>query len=185
MNKIAVLSILAVISTSYPLHADGIRPIGPHRPGIYLSTDATNPTELVAIEPMAGIQRSSGDPDSTAFTVEIPNAHARTETTEARPTFYFFVNPAIHISLAEFSLVKFAARSRQRKANYGTFKASSTHTSIGMPFRVNNVGAGVYEVRPENALRPGEYGFVCDFSLATGAAEILNVFDFSVSKPAT
>jgi hypothetical protein len=77
----------------------------------------------------------SGSRSSTRFSVEIPGSHVSVETSERRPTFYFYCDADNRIFPSSFSLIRFEVEKARRDAATGTFTFNSTKASAGMPFR--------------------------------------------------
>jgi len=139
----------------------------------------------------------------------IPNAHARIHGTAARPEFYFYFDeansslshgantgsfiagPAVTItSPNEFSLIRFDVKSNRREARVGSFNIAGSKTGImdkdRIAFSYDRVAPGVFRVRPDADLTPGEYGFLYSMSAGSGsglyAGGVMSarVYDFAI-----
>ena len=141
----------------------------------------------------------------------IPNAHARVNGSAARPEFYFYFDeantslshgantgsflagPAVTItSPNEFSLVRFDVKDNRREARVGSFNIAGSKSGImdkdRIAFSYDRVGPGVFRVKPDTDLAPGEYGFLYSMSagstsgMYSGGVMSARVFDFAVAK---
>jgi hypothetical protein len=137
----------------------------------------------------------------------IPNAHARVGGSKARPEFYFYFDeansslshgantgsfiagPAVTItSPNEFSLIRFDVKDNRREARVGSFSIAGSKSGImdkdRIAFSYDRIAPGVFRVRPDADLAPGEYGFLYSMSAggASGNGMIARVFDFAVTK---
>lgn len=141
----------------------------------------------------------------------IPNAHARVHAAAARPEFYFYFDeansslshgantgsflagPAVTItSPNEFSLIRFDVKDNRREARVGSFNIAGSKTGVmdkdRIAFSYDRVAPGVFRVRPDADLVPGEYGFLYSMSAGSGSGLYTNgvmstrVFDFAVDR---
>lgn len=141
----------------------------------------------------------------------IPNAHARVHAAAARPEFYFYFDeansslshgantgsflagPAVTItSPNEFSLIRFDVKDNRREARVGSFNIAGSKTGVmdkdRIAFSYDRVAPGVFRVRPDADLAPGEYGFLYSMSAGSGSGLYTNgvmsarVFDFAVDR---
>lgn len=137
----------------------------------------------------------------------IPNAHARVGGSKARPEFYFYFDeansslshgantgsflagPAVTItSPNEFSLIRFDVKDNRREARVGSFSIAGSKSGImdkdRIAFSYDRIAPGVFRVRPDADLAPGEYGFLYSMSAggASGNGMIARVFDFAITK---
>src|SRR3546814_6026741 len=71
---------------------------------------------------------------------------------------------ALPISPNEFSLVRFKEKKNGREARVGSFNIAGAKAGVmdkdRIAFSYDKVGPGVFKVSPEQALAPGEYGFL-------------------------
>ncbi|WP_028965317.1 hypothetical protein [Sphingomonas phyllosphaerae] len=141
----------------------------------------------------------------------IPNAHARVSGTKARPDFYFYFDEA-NTSLShgantgsflagpavtttspnEFSLIRFDVKENRREARVGSFNIAGSKSGVmdkdRIAFSYDRIAPGVFRVRPDADLAPGEYGFLYSMSagstsgLYSGGVMSARVFDFAVTK---
>jgi hypothetical protein len=187
----------------------------PHPSGVYMLADWLKPAKMEVIDATTSNQTKSGGFLGYAFTgglasmsfkTAIPNSHARIVTSEERPTFYFYFDQSSRslsngahdgfwaagsvTSPAEFSLVRFDVKKDRREAKVGSFNITGAKSGVmdkdRIPFSYNQVGPGVYFVRPEQPLEKGEYGFLYSASTGGGAglagvgAMTSRIFDFSI-----
>lgn len=181
-------------------------PMAPHSPGIYLLDQRGG--RMARIDPTVSNQTKTSNIWGYAFTyglskaklkTVIPNANARVQAFNRRPTFYFYFNQtgplatlaefsmsfaAATTTPSEFSLVRFDQKGDHREAAIMSIGFGSVKTGVSDKSRVgfsyDEIATGVYRVMPSDDLPPGEYGFVASMGTGTamGAARI---FDFSVS----
>lgn len=198
-------------------NSDSPDPRAPHAPGVYLLADgaakmvridatSSNQTKTGGF---LGYALTGGIAKLKINTV-LPGPHARVVATNARPTFYFYFDQA-SASLSggapggfwlgggaaavtspnEFSLVRFAAKKDRREAAVGQFNIVGAKAGVQDKQRVamayKDVRPGVFEVRPEQDLQAGEYGFIysttsggAGVGLYAAGATLSRVFDFSV-----
>lgn len=182
-------------------------PMVSHSPGIYL-LDQRGSGRMVRIDPTVSNQTKTSNIWGYAFTyglskaklkTVIPNANARVQAANRRPTFYFYFNQsgplasmadfsmsfsAMSTTPSEFSLIRFDQKGDHREAAIMAIGLGSVKSGVSdkarIAFTYEDVAPGVYRVNPSVDLPPGEYGFVASMGagMAMGAARI---FDFSVN----
>jgi hypothetical protein len=184
----------------------------PHSPGFYMLDESAPQPRMVKIDPIASTQTKTGGILGYAFTggiasaslkAVLPGATAQTQTSSGRPTFYVFFDPpgggqsAIFstgfgnaiITPNELSLIDLMEKKERREARVGSLNIAGSKTGVmdkdQIPFTYEQVSPFVYKITPDNALAPGEYGFL--FALVGGAGPGLSggvagarVFDFAV-----
>ena len=197
--------------TNVAWSTDSRDPMIPHPPGVYVLTDRSEAAKMIAITPTTSRQTKSGGFWSYALTggivsmsfkAIVPGAHARTQSTQTKPIFYFYfgqngqstpsmftMSDTITIP-TEFSLVRFEVKKDHREKKVGTYNITGVKSGLAekdrIPFTYSLLSHGVYEVIPVIDLLPGEYGFVIDptasSSLTIAGVGRFNtkVFDFSV-----
>ncbi|HEX3423031.1 MAG TPA: hypothetical protein VHS33_06490 [Sphingomicrobium sp.] len=181
-------------------------PMVPHSPGIYI-LDPRGSGRMMHIDPTVSNQTKTSNILGYAFTyglssaklkTVIPNATARVQATDRRPTFYFYFNQsgplaslsdfnmnfsAASTSPSEFSLVRFDQKKDHREAAVASLGFASAKMGVSdkarVAFNYESVAPGVYKVTPNADLPPGEYGFVT--SMGAGTGMVARIFDFSVS----
>ena len=194
---------------------DSRDPMIPHPPGVYVLTDRSEAAKMVVITPTTSRQTKSGGfwsyaltggMISMSFKAIIPGAHARTQSTQTRPIFYFyfgqngqpttntFATSEIITIPTEFSLIRFEVKSQHREKKVGTYNITGVKSGLSendrIPFTYSLLSPGVYEVIPVIDLLPGEYGFVIDpaansTSPMAGVGRFnTKVFDFSIKDRA-
>lgn len=207
----------ATVSENAALSADSPDPKIPHPSGIYMLADWLAQPKMLVIDPTTSDQTKtggflgyalSGGIASMSFKTVIPNAHARIETNQNRPKFYFYFDQSDHslsnggstfwtagavTSPNEFSLIRFKVKGERREARVGSFNIAGAKSGVmdkdRIPFDYTAVVPGVFEVHPQVDLEPGEYGFI--YSVKTGGgigmagvgAMTSKIFDFSVGEP--
>lgn len=192
---------------------DARDPMIAHPPGLYVLTDRTDSAKMVAIGPTNSRQTKSGGfwsyaltggIASMSFKAIIPGTHARTESNQSKPIFYFFFeqanNPAPNAfamsaeitAPTDFALVRFDVKKDHREKKIGKFNIMGAKSGLAekdkIPFTYSLIRPGVFEVIPVGDLTPGEYGFVID-SAASGGGQASGIsganrtlFDFSVTN---
>lgn len=191
-----------------------------HPPGIYLLGKWLPEPKMVRIDPTGSNQTKTGGILGYALTggiasvsmkAAIPNASARTQSPEAKPTFYFYFDEAGRaagqavggsfwqggaISTAttpsEFSLVRFMVKKDRREARVGSMNIAGAKTGVmdkdRIPFTYDLIAPGVFRVSPASDLAPGEYGFLASAQsgsgpgMYAGGVTVARVFDFAVLK---
>lgn len=205
----------ATVSANAAMSVDSPDPSVPHPAGVYMLADWLTPAKMAVIDATTSNQTKSGGflgyaltggIASMNFKTSIPNAHARVETSQPRPTFYFYFDQANQslsngardgfwaagsvTSPAQFSLVRFDVKKSSREAKVGSFNIGGAKSGVmdkdRIPFTYTMVAPGVYEARPEQALPAGEYGFLYSASTGGGVgiagvgAMTSRIFDFSI-----
>lgn len=184
----------------------------PHTPGFYMLDDRSGTPRMRKIDPIASTQKKTGGLLGYAFTAGIasasvkavlPGETAQTQTTNRRPTFYVFFDPAgpaqsavfstgfgnAVISPNEFSLIDLMEKKDRREARVGSLNIAGAKTGVmdkdQIPFSYEQVSTYVFKVTPDVDLAPGEYGFL--FALVGGSGPGMSggvagarVFDFTV-----
>lgn len=186
-------------------------PMKPRPSGLYLLEEVSGPPKMVRMEPTISNQAKTGGVIGYSLTlgiasasvkVAIQNESAKVRTKAPTPVFFFFFdesNPdlprqssawasgatAVTSSPNEFSLVRLSPKEGRREARVGSINIAGAKTGVmdkdRIAFTTELVRPGVYKVKPDQALPPGEYGFL--FALAgqgTTGAMSARVFDFSV-----
>lgn len=184
----------------------------PHTPGFYMLDNVAGQPKMFKIDPIASTQTKTGGLLGYAFTggiasasvkAVLPGATAARQTTNRKPTFYVFFDPAgptqsavfstgfgnAVISPNEFSLVDLMEKKDRREARVGSLNIAGAKTGVmdkdQIPFSYEQVSTYVFKVTPDVDLAPGEYGFL--FALVGGSGPGLSggvagarVFDFPV-----
>lgn len=208
----------STVSANAAALIDSPDPKAPHPSGIYMLRDWTESKRMLVLDPTTSNQTKSGGflayaltggLASMNFKTVVPNAHARVTSSRTRPTFYFYFDQTSRslsggatntfwaagtvTSPNEFSLVKFKVKDDRREAKVGSFNIGGAKSGVmdedRIPFGYSIIAPGVYEVRPDLDLKPGEYGFL--YSATTGGgvglagvgAMTSRIFDFSISTP--
>ena len=206
----------ASVTSNATASADSPDPKVPHPSGVYLLADWLEKPKMLQIDATTSNQTKtgnllgyafSGGMYSISFKAVIPRENARIATDANKPTFYFYFDQANRslsssgsspffgagtvTSPAEFSLVKFDVKSGRREAKVGKFNIAGAKAGVmdkdRISFSYENVSPGVFQVRPDNNLVPGEYGSI--YSASTGGgigmagmgAMSSRIFDFSIN----
>lgn len=167
-------------------------------PGVYIDLGNGKGPQLDQLRPtVATTGRVTGN-GSLLFPfkakVGVAGPNARTEASESQPKFYFYFETAdarvsdfgVSGSIAaqspsEFTLVRFKVKKGQREMVVG--KSTTFNSSLGIDpkasvaFTIDEIGDSIFRVAPQNALEPGEYGFVLKFG-----GNSYRIFDFSVRE---
>ena len=210
----------ANVSANAQMSSDSPDPKVPHPSGIYLLSNWTAEPKMLVIDATTSNQTKTGGflgyaltggIASVSFKTVVPNANARVVTQNPRPTFYFYFDQAGRslsngggsafwvagavTSPNEFSLVRFDVKNDRREAKVGKFNIGGAKAGVmdkdRIPFTYTTIAPGVYEVRPDNELAGGEYGFIYSASTGGGGvgisgmgAQTSKIFDFSIPLPA-
>lgn len=191
------------------LSMDSADPLVGHPAGVYVLDQANK--KMQRIDPTVSNQAKTGGILGYALTggiaslsvkASIQNDTARVHSPETQPTFYFFFdesNPSVTAantawaagtaatvtSPAEFTLVQLAKKKGRREARVGSANIAGAKTGVmdkdRISFGYELVRPGVFKVKPDAALPPGEYGFI--YSIAgggAGGAVTARIFDFSI-----
>lgn len=198
-------------SQSAVLSIDSPDPKVPHASGIYMLQSWLPEPKMVGINVTTSTQTKSGGflgyaltggIASMSFKAVVPGSSARTVSPDTRPTFYFFFNSnqpgggsavwtaGAVTSPSEFSLVRFDVKKDKREAKVGKFNIGGAKAGVmdkdRIPFTSTEISPGVFEVRPDQPLLGGEYGFLVQASTGGGSgmagmgAISAKIFDFSI-----
>ena len=186
-------------------------PMVPHPPGVYFLTDRSEAAKMIAIAPTNSRQTKSGGfwsyaltggIASMSFKAVVAGSHARTQSTQSKPIFYFYFEQTGQSASSmfamsdtvtaptEFALIRFEVKKDHREKKVGTYNITGVKSGLAekdrIPFTYSLLIPGVYEVIPVIDLLPGEYGFVIDPTAGSGPSIggvgrfNTRVFDFSV-----
>lgn len=197
----AVLSAMvdrcAGASRAQGLDQASANPLVKRTPGLYLKDNSTGTERISIIRPItvSGIQISGNGSILFPFIAKlmIPRPAAQTLADSRSPVFYFYFEAAdskvgdfgtsaskAAQSPSEFSMVRFKAERNQRQMFFGRFSAFNTQLGIDpkytIPFSINEIDDSVFEVKMNNALEPGQYGFI--LKVGNGA---YRVYDFQIN----
>jgi hypothetical protein len=206
----------ANVSANAQMSSDSSDPKVPHPSGIYLLADWLPEPKMMVIDATTSNQTKTGGflgyaltagIASMSFKTVVPRPNARVVTQRTRPTFYFYFDQAGRslsngggsafwvagavTSPNEFSLVRFDVKSDRREAKVGKFNIGGAKAGVmdkdRIPFTYTTIAPGVYEVKPDNELAGGEYGFIYSASTGGGGvgiagmgAQTSKIFDFSI-----
>ncbi len=207
----------ASVSANAAFSADSPDPRVPHPSGIYLLANWLAEPRMQVIDATTSNQTKTGGflgyaltggLASMSFKTVVPGAQARIASTAARPTFYFYFDQANRslsnggasvwmagavTSPNEFSLIRFKVKEDRREAKVGKFNIGGAKAGVmdedRIAFTYSQVLPGVYEVKPDLDLAPGEYGFIYSSSTGGGpgiagvGAMTSKIFDFSIPAP--
>lgn len=196
------------------LSIDSPDPKVPHATGIYMLQSWLPTPKMQAINVTTSNQTKTGGffgyamtggLASMSFKSVVPGASARTASDLPRPTFYFYFdqargggNSAVWTAGAvtspnEFSLVRFEVKKENREAKVGKFNIGGAKAGVmdkdRIPFTFVEITPGVFEVRPDQPLANGEYGFLVQTStgggpgIAGNGAMAAKIFDFRIAAP--
>lgn len=186
---------------------DSADPNVPHPPGLYLLAGSGDSAKMVRIDPLSANQMKTGGIIGYALTggiasasikVAIPNESAKAKA-PTTPRFFFFFDESRGTqstasflgstfgasSPAEFSLVRLTEKKDRREARVGSMNIGGAKTGVmdkdRIGFDYELVRPGVYRVKSQKVLEPGEYGFLYAIAGAgSGGAAAARIFDFSV-----
>lgn len=206
----------ANVSANAQMSSDSSDPKVPHPSGIYLLADWLPEPKMMVIDATTSNQTKTGGflgyaltagIASMSFKTVVPRPNARVVTQRTRPTFYFYFDQAGRslsngggsafwvagavTSPNEFSLVRFDVKNDRREAKVGKFNIGGAKAGVmdkdRIPFTYTTIAPGVYEVKPDNELAGGEYGFIYSASTGGGGvgiagmgAQTSKIFDFSI-----
>jgi len=191
-----------------------------HPSGVYLLGKWLPEPKMIRIDPTGSNQTKTGGILGYALTggiasvsmkAAIPNASARVQSREAKPTFYFYFDEAGRaagqtvagsfwqggaVSTAttpsEFSLVRFMVKKDRREARVGSMNIAGAKSGVmdkdRIPFVYDLIAPGVFRVSPSADLLPGEYAFLASAQsgsgpgMYAGGVTVARVFDFAVLK---
>jgi hypothetical protein len=199
---------------STELSMDSPDPKVPHGSGVYMLASWLPQPKMVAINPTTSSQTKTGGflgyaltggIASMSFKAVVPGAGARTQSDVNQPTFYFYFdqsrnggnsaiwNAGTVTSPNEFSLVRFDVKKDKREAKVGKFNIGGAKAGVmdkdRIPFTTTEISPGVFEVRPDQPLAGGQYGFLVQTSTGGGpgmsgmGAMAAKIFDFSIPVP--
>ena len=199
---------------SAALSLDSPNPAVPHASGVYLLQNWLADPKMAVINATISTQTKTGGFLGYALTgglapmsfkAVVPGANAKLVSNALRPTFYFFFdqsssggNSAIWsagavTSPSEFSLVKFDVKKDRREVKVGKFNIGGAKAGVmdkdRIPFTTVEIRPGVFEVRPNQPLIGGEYGFLVQSStgggpgMAGSGATTAKIFEFSIPVP--
>ena len=199
---------------SSELSMDSPDPKVPHASGIYMLANWLPEPKMVLINPTTSSQTKTGGflgyaltggIASMSFKAVIPGGAARTTSSVNQPTFYFYFdqsragggsaiwNAGTVTSPNEFSLVRFDVKKDKREAKVGKFNIGGAKAGVmdkdRIPFTVIEISPGVFEVKPDQPLLGGQYGFLVQISTGGGpgmsgmGAMAAKIFDFSIPMP--
>lgn len=209
VSSAVIAAMLNTKTASRPaLSIDSPDPAVPHVAGVYLLTGSGEGAKMRRIDPTISNQAKTGGILGYALTgglasasikVAIQNETASARST-GRPYFYFFFDQATDTSAsgtwasgmntvvtspAEFTLIRLKRKEGRREARVGSMNIAGAKSGVmdkdRVPFHYEMVRPGVFEVKADQVLEPGEYGFI--FSIAgggTGGAMTARIFDFTV-----
>lgn len=201
--------------SSAALSVDSPDPKVPHATGIYMLQDWLPTPRMLAINVTTSNQTKTGGffgyaltggLASMSFKSVVPGTTARTVSDLSRPTFYFYFDQARNggssavwtagavTSPNEFTLVRFEVKKENREAKVGKFNIGGAKAGVmdkdRIPFSFDEISPGVFEVKPEQPLPNGEYGFLVQTSTGSGpglagaGAMAAKIFDFKIASPA-
>lgn len=193
----------AVRADTPPLPAGRI----PREPGIYLHLPSRASAAPVRLEPTAYTATRTANVLGSALTSGISKAklkavvrspRAGIQVADPNAEFYFvFEQQSAGLSSSnawfaqltspnEFALVRLEVKSNTREVTVGEMGAFGaelgTDDRANVPFTLDRLSPGVYRVRTEHALSPGQYAFmsVAGTGAVPGAASPNRLFDFGV-----
>ena len=171
-------------------------PSAKRTPGLYIDLGTATDHQITKIRPTnASGARITGN-GSILFPyrarLAIPRATAQTLAKSRQPVFYFyFENDDGKVgdfgtaatfaaqSPAEFSLLRLKAKDGQREMVIGKVNGFGASTGFdpkeAIQFSTDEIGDGVFSVRTNQMLEPGDYGFVLQ-----GAKGAYRVYDFQI-----
>lgn len=202
----AMLSASASDEPKYSMNSPD--PMVPHPAGLYYLSGSGADARMQKMNATVSNQAKTGGILGYALTggiasasvkVAIQNETAPVKATN-KPVFYFFFDEAndasassawasgmntVVASPAEFTLAELKKKDGRREARVGSMNIAGAKTGVmdkdRIPFHYDLVRPGVYEVKADAVMEPGEYGFI--FSLGSGGtagAMTARIFDFSV-----
>lgn len=203
----AMLSASANAEPEYSL--DSPDPMIPHPAGLYLLTGTGADAQMQRMNATVSNQAKTGGIFGYALTGGIASASVKVaiqnETAQVqastKPVFYFFFDEAndaamsnawasgqntVVASPAEFTLIELKQKKGRREARVGSMNIAGAKTGVmdkdRIPFHYDLIRPGVYEVKADAVMEPGEYGFIFSLgSAGTAGAMTARIFDFSVN----
>lgn len=180
------------------MSVDSPDPAVPHPSGIYLAGAAkmtrieSTTTRQARTSGMLGYALTGGL-SGMRVKAAVNGPTSRTTVTDARPVFYFYFDQAAQglgaaggavTSPNEFSLTKFEVKPDKREAVIGSIGFGGAKSGLRdkdqRGFSADQIAPGVYKIIPNEALAPGEYGFISG-GVGSGANATFRVFDFTVN----
>ncbi|GGD83163.1 hypothetical protein GCM10010990_36530 [Croceicoccus mobilis] len=204
-----IASMLSTGANATPQYSmDSPDPNVPHPAGVYLLTGSGADARMQRMNATVSSQAKTGGIFGYALTGGLASASVKvaiqdeTSPVQAttKPVFYFFfdqardqaasnawasgANTSVQ-SPAEFTLVELDKKKGRREARVGSMNIAGAKSGVmdkdRISFHYEMVRPGVYEVKADSVMEPGEYGFI--FSLGgggTAGAMTARIFDFSV-----
>lgn len=210
LSSAVVAAMLKTKQNAAPvLSLDSPDPMVPHAAGLYLLHGRGDSARMERMNFTVSSQAKTGGIFGYALTGGIASASVKVAIqnevapikTGAEPTFYFFFDSVVAEggsatwasgantyvnSPAEFTLIGLTPKKGRREARVGSMNIAGAKSGVmdkdRIAFRSTEIRPGVFEVKPDARLTPGEYGFI--FSLGAGGtngAMTARIFDFSVS----
>jgi hypothetical protein len=189
----------SVSQSNNPASGDPNDPMSQHDVGIYLYTETNGVKKMTEMESNVVTQSRAGGMFGTAMTygilktkvkAKVPGITANLQISEAKPTFYFYLNEKDRTmstvkyfpsSVNQFQLIQFHVKDKGREVTVGKVNAFGGKYGISdeylVEFSFEKIQDGVYKVTPKAALINGEYGF---YLLGTGEGTGATFFDFGV-----
>jgi hypothetical protein len=169
----------AAVAAAAPAAANPDDPQAPHSPGIYmLATTKDGAIHLVKLDHITSKNMKTSGAFLSGMTYGIAKAHvkaaidgprANNETIDTNPVFYAYIPEDNNsfggnsLTIRDFSLIKFDAKSSTREVNTATISpwGSSTGTDekAKQGFNTESLKTGVYKLTLLKPLPPGEYAF--------------------------
>ena len=201
-------------SKSAALSFDSPNPAVPHASGVYLLQNWLPDPKMAGINATISTQTKTGGflgyaltggLASMSFKAVVPGSSAKTISSDPRPTFYFYFDQSISggssgiwsagavTSPSEFSLIRFEVKKDRREVKVGKFNIGGAKAGVmdkdRIGFTSTEIRPGVFEVRPDQPLAGGEYGFLVQSStgggpgMAGSGATTAKIFEFSIPMP--
>lgn len=204
--KVMMTSGAAAASNAKPQAGDPNDPLSDHEAGIYMYYKTSGgKQQLTELEPTVYTQGKSGGVFQSAMTYGIAKVkwkavvrspHASIRTTDPDVVFYFYFeekgaglsHSASTLSTPnEFTLLRFDVKKDERETTVMQANAfgsqSGTQDNASVQFTFEKIRPGVYKVKPNAPMQPGEFGFLSSQTggaFAPGAATANKVFDFGI-----
>lgn len=198
-------------STPTPISLDSPDPAVPHPTGAYILEQAPVP-HMQRMDATVSNQAKTGGIIGYALTggiasisvkASIQNETSRIQTSDKKPTFFFFFDDAnadgrisatwssgdgaTVQSPSEFTLVRLMKKDGRREARVGSANIGGAKSGVmdkdRIPFDYQLVRPGVYRVATSKELAPGEYGFIYAVRGGGGSsgAAGARIFDFTIN----
>lgn len=209
VSSTVIAAMLSTGANSKPEYSlDSADPMIPHPAGVYLLQGSGSDARMKRMNATVSNQAKTGGILGYALTGGIASASVKVAIQDetapvqstTKPVFYFFFDNASDASAsnawasglnttvqspAEFTLVELKQKKGRREARVGSMNIAGAKSGVmdkdRIPFHYDLVRPGVYEVKADAVMEPGEYGFI--FSLGSGGtagAMSARIFDFSV-----